>query len=150
MKLNLATRPTALLLALAGVFFCDSAASQQASDAMPITITRVSTSDVAPRVPAAGTVFSRHETQITSGIAGRLEWVVPLLAQRKWYTRLPYGYARGWEPVLYVNNIRAYYDILQWLTANEESDMRELEIPDNLQPPAEVEQPAEPKPEEKA
>ena len=44
---------------------------------------------------------------------------LPLLAQRKWYSRVPYGYARGWEPVLYVNNIRAYYNILKWLTENE-------------------------------
>ena len=44
---------------------------------------------------------------------------LPLLAQRKWYTKVPYGYARGWEPVLYVNNIRAYYDILKWLTEQE-------------------------------
>lgn len=46
---------------------------------------------------------------------------LPLLAQRKWYTRVPYGYARGWEPVLYVNNIRSYYNILKWLTENEDS-----------------------------
>jgi membrane-bound lytic murein transglycosylase F len=46
---------------------------------------------------------------------------LPLLAQRKWYTRVPYGYARGWEPVLYVNNIRAYYNIISWLTDNEET-----------------------------
>jgi membrane-bound lytic murein transglycosylase F len=45
---------------------------------------------------------------------------LPLLSQRKWYTKVPYGYARGWEPVLYVNNIRSYYNILKWLTANEE------------------------------
>ncbi len=45
---------------------------------------------------------------------------LPLLSQRKWYSRLPTGYARGWEPVLYVNNIRAYYNILKWLTANEQ------------------------------
>ncbi len=44
---------------------------------------------------------------------------LPLLAQRKWYSRVPFGYARGWEPVLYVNNIRSYYNILKWLTANE-------------------------------
>ncbi len=44
---------------------------------------------------------------------------LPLLAERKWYSRVPYGYARGWEPVLYVNNIRAYYNILKWLTENE-------------------------------
>jgi len=45
---------------------------------------------------------------------------LPLLSQRKWYSKLPYGYARGWEPVLYVNNIRAYYNILIWLTEKEE------------------------------
>ena len=45
---------------------------------------------------------------------------LPLLSQRKWYSQLPYGYARGWEPVLYVNNIRAYYNILKWLTEKEE------------------------------
>jgi membrane-bound lytic murein transglycosylase F len=44
---------------------------------------------------------------------------LPLLSQRKYYTQLPYGYARGWEPVLYVNNIRSYYNILKWLTENE-------------------------------
>ena len=35
---------------------------------------------------------------------------------------MPYGYARGWEPVLYVNNIRAYYNIIKWLTENEEQE----------------------------
>ena len=63
---------------------------------------------------------------------------LPLLAQRKWYTRVPFGYARGWEPVLYVNNIRSYYNILKWLTANEEMDIREFEPPaDAVQPDAE-------------
>jgi len=52
---------------------------------------------------------------------------LPLLAQRKWYSRVPYGYARGWEPVLYVSNIRRYYNILKWLTANEEPP--EVEVP---------------------
>lgn len=50
-----------------------------------------------------------------------LRAALPLLAQRKWYSKLPYGYARGWEPVLYVNNIRAYYNILKWLTEQEET-----------------------------
>jgi membrane-bound lytic murein transglycosylase F len=45
---------------------------------------------------------------------------LPLLSQRKWYSKLPYGYARGWEPVLYVNNVRSYYNILKWLTDQEE------------------------------
>jgi len=48
-----------------------------------------------------------------------LSEALPLLAQRKWYSRVPYGYARGWEPVLYVNNIRAYFNIISWLSDNE-------------------------------
>lgn len=52
---------------------------------------------------------------------------LPLLAQRKWYSRVPFGYARGWEPVLYVSNIRAYYNILQWLTENEEPLFQEYD-----------------------
>ena len=65
-----------------------------------------------------------------------LRKALPLLAQRKWYSKLPYGYARGWEPVLYVNNIRAYYNILKWLTANEEPI--EGEIPDDALPPPDL------------
>ncbi len=54
---------------------------------------------------------------------------LPLLAQRKWYSLVPFGYARGWEPVLYVNNIRAYYTILQWLTEKEENPViEEIEL----------------------
>jgi len=51
---------------------------------------------------------------------------LPLLAQRKWYTRVPFGYARGWEPVLYVNNIRSYYNILKWLTRDDQLAIPEL------------------------
>jgi len=71
-----------------------------------------------------------------------LSKALPLLAQRKWYTKLPYGYARGWEPVLYVNNIRAYYNILKWLTANE--DPPENEILDENVPPPDLPQTGEP------
>ena len=39
---------------------------------------------------------------------------LPLLRQRKWYKKTQYGYARGHEPVRYVENIRSYYDILHW------------------------------------
>jgi len=58
-----------------------------------------------------------------------LSGALPLLAQRKWYSKLPTGYARGWEPVLYVNNIRAYYNILKWLTEQETTEgLQEPEI----------------------
>ena len=49
--------------------------AQDESDATPITVTEVLASNVAPTVPAAGMVFSRNETQITAGMAGRLEWL---------------------------------------------------------------------------
>jgi len=52
---------------------------------------------------------------------------LPLLSQRKWYSRVPYGYARGWEPALYVTNVRRYYNIMQWLTAGEEPAEEETE-----------------------
>jgi membrane-bound lytic murein transglycosylase F len=39
---------------------------------------------------------------------------LPLLSKRKWYRQTRYGYARGYEPVKYVENIRSYYDILRW------------------------------------
>lgn len=40
---------------------------------------------------------------------------LPLLARKKWYKQTKYGYARGWEPVKYVENIRKYYDYLTGL-----------------------------------
>ncbi len=39
--------------------------------------------------------------------------VLPLLSRRKYYRHLKHGYARGWEPVIYVQRIRNYMDILQ-------------------------------------
>jgi len=53
---------------------------------------------------------------------------LPLLAKREWYSRVKYGYARGWEPVLYVNNIRSYYNILRWITASEPQEEEEIEV----------------------
>lgn len=44
---------------------------------------------------------------------------LPLLSNQRWYSRVQYGYARGWEPVLYVNNIRNYYNIIRWITSSE-------------------------------
>jgi len=42
-----------------------------------------------------------------------LKTVLPLLSQRKHYKNLKHGYARGNEPVRYVNAIQHYYDILE-------------------------------------
>ena len=39
---------------------------------------------------------------------------LPFLQKSKYYEKARYGYARGSEPVTYVQNIRHYYSILQW------------------------------------
>ena len=39
---------------------------------------------------------------------------LPLLTKKKWYKNTKYGYARGYEPVTYVQNIRRFYDLLVW------------------------------------
>ncbi|WP_417224007.1 membrane-bound lytic murein transglycosylase MltF [Amphritea sp.] len=39
---------------------------------------------------------------------------LPLLTQPKHFSTVRHGYARGYEPVLYVKNIRNYYDLLDW------------------------------------
>lgn len=41
---------------------------------------------------------------------------LPLLRQTKWYRKTRYGYARGNEAVVYVENIRSYYDLMIWMT----------------------------------
>ncbi|MFP8965812.1 membrane-bound lytic murein transglycosylase MltF [Pokkaliibacter sp. CJK22405] len=38
---------------------------------------------------------------------------LPKLALKRWYTQTNHGYARGWEPVIYVRNIRLYREILR-------------------------------------
>jgi membrane-bound lytic murein transglycosylase F len=43
---------------------------------------------------------------------------LPLLTQAKWYSRVKRGYARGWEPVRFVENIRGYIDILDWVATD--------------------------------
>ena len=45
---------------------------------------------------------------------------LPLLSNKKWYRKTKHGYARGMEPVVYVENIRNYYDLLVWLTKNDD------------------------------
>ncbi|MDB6084836.1 MAG: hypothetical protein JWN43_2717 [Gammaproteobacteria bacterium] len=39
---------------------------------------------------------------------------LPLLEQEAWYSKTENGYARGWEPVRYVDNVRDYRDLLEW------------------------------------
>jgi membrane-bound lytic murein transglycosylase F len=43
---------------------------------------------------------------------------LPLLTQERWYRETRLGYARGWEPVRFIENIRRYYEVLAWITAD--------------------------------
>jgi membrane-bound lytic murein transglycosylase F len=43
---------------------------------------------------------------------------LPLLAQEHWYTRVKRGYARGWEPVKFVEQVRQYLAVLEWIGAD--------------------------------
>ena len=51
---------------------------------------------------------------------------LPLLSKSKWYKQTRYGYARGWEPVRYVENIRSYYDILVWHLEKEQPHLQDI------------------------
>lgn len=42
-----------------------------------------------------------------------LETVLPLLSKKQYYKTLKYGYARGKEPVIYVQRIRNYQDMME-------------------------------------
>ena len=53
--------------------------------------------------------------------------ILPLLARKKWYKKTSRGYARGWEPVKYVTNIRRYYDLLEYQLALSETEEDEIE-----------------------
>jgi membrane-bound lytic murein transglycosylase F len=39
---------------------------------------------------------------------------LPLLAEETWFTRLKRGYARGWEPARFVDQVRQYLAVLEW------------------------------------
>ncbi len=57
---------------------------------------------------------------------------LPLLSRKKWYKKTKYGYARGAEPVKYVENIRKYYDLIVWYS-NKDKPINPL-VPKNKLP----------------
>jgi membrane-bound lytic murein transglycosylase F len=49
---------------------------------------------------------------------------LPLLEQPRWYQRTRFGFARGSEPVVFVNRVRTYYDVLVKLDEDERARNR--------------------------
>jgi membrane-bound lytic murein transglycosylase F len=39
---------------------------------------------------------------------------LPMLAEERWYLQAKRGYARGWEPVKFVEQVGSYLSVLQW------------------------------------
>lgn len=67
---------------------------------------------------------------------------LPLLSQKKYYQHTRYGYARGWEPVRYVENVRSYYELLIRVT---EPELLQLEGPGQEAPAEPLYTEAEPR-----
>jgi len=61
---------------------------------------------------------------------------LPLLSKKEWYEKTRYGYARGGEPVRYIENIRRYYDILLYNQQNNNLVTPEDIKNNKLAPPA--------------
>jgi membrane-bound lytic murein transglycosylase F len=62
-----------------------------------------------------------------------LQTVLPLLARSEYHRTLRFGYARGWEPVIYVRQVRHYLDILERLfpadNGGGDEDQRDAVLP---------------------
>lgn len=64
-----------------------------------------------------GHVIDAMQIAVDMGLDGmkwqNLKTTLPLLSKSKYYKQTKYGYARGWEPLQYVERILTYYDILK-------------------------------------
>ncbi len=49
---------------------------------------------------------------------------LPLLSQEQWYKKTRLGYARGYEPIRFVRNIRRYYNVLVWLDSHNQQALK--------------------------
>jgi len=49
---------------------------------------------------------------------------LPLLSVEKWYKDTRHGYARGREPVAYVDAVRNFYDLLVWMYPEPENEQK--------------------------
>lgn len=78
---------------------------------------------------------ARVLTEIRGGDPDR--WVdvresLPLLTQERWYSQTRYGYARGYEPVQYVENVRTFYEILLWMEGRDHPLLADVESPADM------------------
>ena len=75
------------------------------------------------------------DDKVNEGNWYALEPYILRLSQSKYYKNTKYGYARGWETLKYVQNIRQYYDILVFLDSQDndnETKQIDNQIPSTL------------------
>ncbi len=60
---------------------------------------------------------------------------LPLLSQKRYYKYTRHGYARGQEPVDYVQNIRRYYDVLVWNDEQPSINAKNIAMSSSVIPP---------------
>jgi len=82
---------------------------------------------------------ARVLTQKQGGDADK--WVdvkqhLPLLADKNWYPKTKYGYARGHEPVTYIDNVRQYLAMIEQLSPTAPQHENPFEGTLNIQLPA--------------
>jgi membrane-bound lytic murein transglycosylase F len=62
--------------------------------------------------------------ELTAKLGGNPDhWVdvrnaLPLLTRPSWFKSTQFGYARGFEAMYFVRNVRNYFDVLTWMTAD--------------------------------
>ena len=59
---------------------------------------------------------------------------LPLLQQREWHSQTRHGYARGGEPVIYVRNIRRYYEMIEYVERSRQQFFQLEQTPVNDDP----------------
>ena len=57
---------------------------------------------------------------------------LPLLSQEKYHSTLKHGYARGREPVTYVDNIRSYHELLVWENSQRREPDKQQALEDRI------------------
>lgn len=67
---------------------------------------------------------------------------LPLLAQEAWYSQAKRGYARGWEPVQFVERVQQFLNVLEWRTVVPIETVFQIESDDAT--PLPLESPAAP------
>ena len=56
------------------------------------------------------------------------------LNKKQFYKKMKYGYARGWEAVQYIENVKQYYDIISFLEEKDNKTDNKIlnEVPKTL------------------